>query len=314
MAGYSVRQQGIFAEIEAVSGTAETIVAADALLIENLQFNPAESLRMIERNAINSSLNPRKGIYGGSLLGFQFDVELKGSGSAGTAPQALGDLFRACALSETIVASTSVTYAPISDLSLHESATIALRQGSNYRIARGCRGNVSFKFPTGDICKAHFNMIGHIQSEAQAAAPTPSFQAGTPPAFIDVAFTVASTEFPIAELALDLQNQISIAPDPNAAQGFGEIRVTSRNSQLTLDPEDQNISTKDWVALLRAGTSQAIATGTVGGTAGNRFALSVPLAYTRQIAFADREELVIAQLTMGCEDTNGTNDLALAFT
>jgi hypothetical protein len=312
--GYSVKQQGIFVEVEASSGTAETLIDADAILIQNLQFNPTESLRLIERNVINSSLNPRKAIYGGSLLGFQFEVELKGSGTAGTAPQALGDLLRSCGLDETIVAVTSVTYNPLSDLSQHESCTIGLRQGDNYRIAKGCRGNVSFVFPTGGICLARFNMIGHIESETQAAAPTPAFQAGTPPAFINVAFTVAATEFPIAELVLDCQNQISMAPDPNATDGFGAIRVTSRNSQLTLDPEDQGISTKDWVGLLRAGTSQAVATGTVGSSAGNRFALSVPLAYERDVQFGDREELMITNITMGCEDTDGTNDFSLVFT
>jgi hypothetical protein len=105
-----------------------------------------------------------------------------------------------------------------------------------------------------------------------------------------------------------------MAPDPNATDGFGAIRVTSRNSQLTLDPEDQGISTKDWVGLLRAGTSQAVATGTVGSSAGNRFALSVPLAYERDVQFGDREELMITNITMGCEDTDGTNDFSLVFT
>lgn len=309
----SVREQGIFAELEATPGTAETLVAADAVLIQDLSFNPVESLRLIERNVINSSLNPRKAIYGGSLLGFQFAVELKGSGTAGVAPQGLGDLLTACGLSETVVADTSVTYAPSSTLSAHESVTIGLRQGGNYRIASGCRGNVSFSFPTGGICLARFNMIGHIESEDEDTAPTPSFQAGNPPAFLDAAFTVASTEFAINELTLDCQNQMSIAPDPNSADGFGEIRVTARNSQGTFDPEDQLIDTKNWVGILRAGTSQAIATGTIG-TAGNRFALTIPLAYFREISFGDREELITNTITFGCEDTNGANDWSLAFT
>ena len=40
-----------------------------------------------------------------------FEVEMAGSGTAGTAP-AFGPLLKACGNSETIVTDTSVTYAP----------------------------------------------------------------------------------------------------------------------------------------------------------------------------------------------------------
>ncbi|MCK7495178.1 MAG: hypothetical protein MZW92_31855 [Comamonadaceae bacterium] len=40
-----------------------------------------------------------------------FDVEIKGSGAAGTAPE-LGVLLKGCGFGETVVAVTSVTYAP----------------------------------------------------------------------------------------------------------------------------------------------------------------------------------------------------------
>jgi len=115
----SVREQCIYVELEAAAGSAETLVAADAILVEDLRFNPAESLRMIDRNVINSSLNPRKSVYGGALLGFQFSVELKGSGSAGVASQGVGDLLQACAMSETVVGSTSVTYRSVAAQERH---------------------------------------------------------------------------------------------------------------------------------------------------------------------------------------------------
>lgn len=310
----SVREQAIYVQLEASSGVAETLASNDAILIEDLRFNPAESLRLIERNVINASLNPRKAIYGGALLGFQFAVELKGSGSAGVAPQALGDLLQACGMSETVVASTSVTYKPLSDLSLHKSVTIGLRQGGNYRIAKGCRGTVSFTFNAGEIVKANFNMVGKIESESAAAAPAPSFEAGTPPPFLNAAFTIAGTEFPIAVLTLDLANTLSIAPDPNEPDGFGAIRITARATRGTIDPEEQLISTKDFVGTLRTGTSQAIATGVIGSTAGNRFALTVPLAYFRNVQYADREELIVTSIEFGAEDTDGTNEFSLQFT
>lgn len=309
----SVKEQGIFAEVEAAYGVAETLVAADAILVQDLTFTPTESLRLIERNVINSSLNIRQALYGGSLLGFQFGVELKGSGSLGVAPQALGDLFRACGLDETIVGATSVTYTPSSDFANFESATIGLRQGGNYRIARGCRGTVSLNYTVGQVVIASFNMIGHIESELEAAAPTPAFEAGNPPAFLDAALTMGAVEFPISALVMDMANNISISPDPNEADGYGQIRVTSRQSGGTIDPEDQDIDTKDFVGELRANTTQAILTGVIG-PATFRHALSIPLAYFKNVQFGDREELIVANVEYGAADTDGTDDFSLQLT
>lgn len=312
MAGITVREQAIFVEVEAVYNTAETLVAADALAVQDLRFNPAESARLLERQTIRESLNAAKALYGGALLGFQFAAELKGSGSAGTAPQALGDLLRACGMSETVVASTSVTYAP--EQPAHEGCTIGLKQGGNYRIARGCRGSVSFTLAAGQICLANFNMIGHIESETEAAAPTPSYESTVPPAFTNAAFTIASTEFPISQMTLDMANNLAVADDPNSSDSFGEIRITNRQAGGQIDPEEQLINTKDLIGIYRAGTSQALATGVIGASAGNRFALNVPLAYWRSPQYADRDELIVVQIDYGAEDTDGTDDFSLQFT
>ena len=63
-------------------------------------------------------------------------MELAGSGTAGTAPR-YGALLQACGLSETIVASTSVTYAPVS--SAFSSATIYFNNDGIRHILTGCR-------------------------------------------------------------------------------------------------------------------------------------------------------------------------------
>src|SRR5436190_14700577 len=111
--GISVRQQAIFAKIETTYGTYNAPAGADAMQVANLQVNPASDLRWIDRTIIRGSLNPDKGVYGGALFEVSFDMELKGSGTAGTAPK-LGAMLRACAMAETIVGGTSVTYKPTS--------------------------------------------------------------------------------------------------------------------------------------------------------------------------------------------------------
>lgn len=309
----STREQAIFAAVESVVGTAETLVGANAIQVMNLQFNPVESLRLIEREIIRQSLNPEKAVYGGALLGFTFDVELKGSGAAGTAPR-MGVLLRACGLSETVVASTSVTYEPDSTLADHDAVTIGYMEGANYREATGCRGSVSFNMTTGEYGRASFTMVGKIESESETAAPTASYESTVPPAFLGATFQIGGDAYPIEALTLDVQNTISRSPDPNEDDGYGLIRVTARNCTGTVNPEAQAIDTKDWVGILRAGTNQAIQTGVIGGTGGNQWALTMAQTHFRNISYGDREALLINEIEFGAHDTDGTDNFALQFT
>lgn len=311
--GYSVKEQALYAELEAVAGTAETALGTDVVQVANLKPNPAENARMIEREIIRSSPNPEQAVYGGSLFGFSFDVELKGSGTIDSPPR-YGRLLKACGMTETINASTSVVYTPMADLSSAPTVTLSYREGGNYRIVKGCRGTFSIDLTVGAYGKITFNMKGRIHSESAASAPTPSYEATVPRAFMGANFTVGAFAAKISKFTLDPQNNLVMPPDPNDAEGFSLPRLTSRNTKCTIDPERELISTKDWIALFRAGTNQAIATGTIGGTAGNRFAISVPNAYVRNPSAADRDELMIYELELGARDTTGADDFTITLT
>jgi hypothetical protein len=87
---------------------------SNAIQVTNVEVTPIES--------DNVQAAAFQGFIGGSTRGtlvankrvsITFDVELSGSGTAGTAP-AFGPLLKAAGLSETVVAITSVTYAGVS--------------------------------------------------------------------------------------------------------------------------------------------------------------------------------------------------------
>ncbi len=310
---YSIRQRGIFAAIEASLGTPETLVGADAIQVMNLTYNPIERLEFFDREIIRSSLQPAKGVYTSSLMGFQFDVELKGPSGAGTAPR-LGRLLRACGMQETIVASTSVTYTPDSDLSAHDGITIGYRDGDNYRIATGCRGLFSLNIAARKPGIFTFNFIGHRSSETETPAPAASVEATEPEVFIGANFQIGGTAYPISQLTLDSGIGLSVSDDPNGADGFGAVRVTERNSRMTANPEAQPINTKDWIGDLIAGANQAIQTGVIGSTAGNRWALSAPAAYEREISEEEREALAAYAIGFGLAESTTDDEFSLQFT
>lgn len=103
------RNGALLFKLEASEGVAETPSAStDAVLIENpsIRFNPQNT----ETRELTGSLDNRGPIVGGMQVQVSFDVYLKGSGTAGTAPE-WGDLMKACGWAETITG-TAVPAAP----------------------------------------------------------------------------------------------------------------------------------------------------------------------------------------------------------
>lgn len=310
----ATRNQAIWAKIESAYNTDPTPAGDDFLEVENLQPNPAESARLIERNLYQASLAPRPPQYGGSLFGFSFDVELKGSGAAGTAPR-IGALLRACGFAETISAGTSVTYEPTSDVDNHESCTIYYKEGPNLRKVTGCRGTFQVNAEAGQRIMLSFTLMGHIASEAEAAAPAQTAETTVPPAFLGADFQADSLALPIGALSVDVGNTMGLAPNPNADDGYGQVRVTARAISGSFDPEAQGIATKDFIGQFRAATTFAIQTGVVGSTAGNRVALSLPECQYTNVGYGDREALLTYDLSFGAYPTSsGDDDIAIAFT
>ena len=311
---FAIKEEALWAAIEATYNVEETIAATDVLEIENLQANPAESIKIIERNIVRNSLAPDVHQYGGSLFGFTFDAELKGGGSAGVAPR-MGRLLRACGCKETVVAVTSVTYEPESDTSLHDSLTFFMEEGPNLRKVTGARGTASLNVDAGDRFLISFTFIGHIASEAVAAPPAKTFETTAPPIFKGATFQADAVTTAIGKFAVDLGNTMSIAPDPNSSDSFGQIRVSARKVVGSFDPEAQSIATQDFIGALRAATEFAIATGVIGAIAGNRLAVSLPRCQYVNVSPGDREALRIYDLSFaGYPTSAGDDDVAFQLT
>ncbi len=311
---FAIKEEALWAAIEAVYNVEETIAATDVLEVENLQANPAESIKIIERNIVISSLAPQVIQYGGSLFGFSFDVEFKGGGTAGTASR-MSRLLRACGMTETIVASTSVTHEPESDTSLHDSLTIFYREGPNMRKITGCRGNCSLNVDAGGRFMFGFTFMGHISDELVEAAPAETPETTAPPVFRGATFTAKAITTAIGKLSVDLGNTMSISPDPNSADSFGEIRIGARKVAGSFDPEAQSIAVHDFIGDLRAATEFAIATGVLGPVAGNFVSVSLPRCQYMNIAPGDREATRVYEASFGAFPTAaGDDDVAFQQT
>lgn len=301
----------IQAKIESVYNTDPGgFLATDSILVENPSWS-LEGLRMVERNNVKASIATDQQLYGGTLKSISFDVELKGSGAAGTAPE-VGVLLRACGLDETVVVSTSVTYQPIS--TGFESITLYYYQDGVRHILTGCRGNVSFNLEAGGKGMASFSFTGHDDGLTDISMITPAYDSTVPPVNISVPFAIGGYSAVIAALSFDLSNTLATPPDMSATDGYSQVYLTKRDPNGSFDPEMTTVAVNDWLGQLKAGTTMALDTGVIGATAGNRYRVQMPATYYRELAPGDRDGVRTLDTTFGAAESAGDDEVSIQFT
>jgi hypothetical protein len=319
MAHGLIKRDTIYAKLETTYGTDSVPVGSDAVLILSLQHAP-DRLRLVPRPALTGALGNPQQAYAGMLESVTITAELRGSGTAGTAPE-IGPLLRACGLSETIVASTSVTYAPQGGTI--ESCTIYYFKsvdGSATRVRHillGCRGTAVFNAEAGTNGTVTFTMTGRRANPTDQSALTPTFDSTVPVAIRGLSCTLGGvSNLVIQGFDVDLGNQIVVPDNLNDSEGYGNITLTERDPVLTLRRHDELVATIAPFADLVAGTQRAFDSGVVGATAGNRWRFQAAQAAYRGLQPGEAEGLRTLEATFGCTaSTVGGNDhFSLAFT
>jgi hypothetical protein len=298
----------ILAGVEGAYGVDPTLTATDAVLVENPSFSFQANIH--DRAVTKPSIGKFQALYGGTLAQLSFDVEVKGSGTAGTAPE-YGPLLRACGFGETIVASTSVTYAPVS--TGIESATIYYYQDGKRHVLTGCRGTVTGAFETGQPGRLSFTFTGH-HADGDVALIAPTYDATVPPVVLGATFTVDSFAAVIAALNFDMSLAVATPPSIAASDGFAEIRITGRDAVGSFDPEDDLLATYDWVNKWQTGASGALSLGSIGATAGNIVDIDMAQTYYKEIGQGDRDGIRTLDISCGFAESSGDDEISLAFT
>ena len=305
-----MKKQVILAKIESTYNTDPTpTVSANEVFVDSFEESN-EGLRILERNGPKNTLGPLAPVYAGTLKALTITVRARGSGTAGTPPEA-GPLLRACGFGETIVASTSVTYAPVS--SGFESVTIYRYYDGKLHKYTGCIGNMTLSQDTGDFHVLTFNLFGHFVSETDVALVTPVYDTAQPIAAINGTFTFDSYNAIINNLAFDMGNTIAEAVDYNGSDGFGTIRITDRNVTGSFDPEDVLVATYDFWTEFVGSTTAAMSTAALG-TAGNQIALSFPALKITNVSPGDRDGILTRTIEFAAVESAGDDQVSIAFT
>ena len=305
----------LLAKEESVYGSDPTpVVGSNGIDAGRIEISHEAELG--ERNIMRGSLSPLDPVVGKKSVKLSFEVEIKGSGSAGTAPR-LGDLIEACGFTETVSAGSSVVYLPSSTTmksvtfylyDLADSGSMVLHK------VNGARGTFQINAKAGEIAKMLFTFYGIYNIPTDVADPgVPTAEGTKPPVVESAAFTLNGvTSLVVDEVSLDMQNSVITADDISSVNGIKSFNITARKPSGKFSPEAVAMATYDFWTDWVAGTARALSL-IIGGTAGNKLTLSLPKVTIDSIAAGDKQGILTRELPFRASQNTGNDEVRLSF-
>lgn len=287
------RRRTILAKTETTYGVDPTPSgSANAILIRNLNVTPLNA-EVVSRDLVRAYLGNSEQLIASKHVQLDFEVEMAGSGTAGTAP-AYNVLLKACGLAE-VDGVSDVVYSPVS--SGFGSATIYFNIDGVLHKVTGARGNVEFTIGARTIPTMKFTFTGIYNAPSDAALPTVDYSAFQTPLAANTSNTTGFEFFSFAgvleSLSLNLGNSINY----RSLIGSESVIMTDRMVSGTAVFEAPLTASKDFFAAALASTLGNL-TITHGTTAGNKFKI-------------DSTRIDIANPTY--TDNNGIHMLSVPF-
>lgn len=304
------KNQLICAKVESVYDTDSVpVVGTDSLLAMDIKFK--EIVDPVERPANIASLSNVASVAGKKQSEVTFTIELKGSGTAGTAPR-IGALLKACSFGETVVSSTSVTYLPVSSGQL--SCTIYFFIDGRRHVMTGCRGDVKIKCEAGQMAVAEFTMKGRFATPTLVALSSPTLETTNPQVCKSTAFSYNSrTTLVVKACELEMGNVVAERPSISDANAIAGFEITGRKPMLTIDPEATIETSYDFRSDALGGNLRAIS-WVVGATAGNIVTFSIPKFNAYFPEYEDRNEILVEKIKGECVQNSGNDEVSVQFT
>ena len=305
------RKRLILVKTESTYGTDASPAGTDALLVRNLDITPLSG-DVVSRDLIRPYMGNFDQLIAQTSVAINFEVELAGSGTAGTAPK-YDAILKACGLAATIVSSTSVTYAPVS--ASFSSATIYFNVDGVLHKLTGCRGSMNMSCAVGAIPTLAFNLTGVYNSPTDTAAPAVTYSAqATPLIFREgntSAFSFFSYSGQLQSVDFNLANELVYR---ELVGGTKETLITDRKPAGTVMIEAPTIATKDFFT-----TALASSTGNLtflhGTTAGNRVTFLASQVDVLNPTYQDQDSIMMLSVPyVAIPTTAGNNEFSLAFT
>jgi len=306
------RKRLILLESEGTYGTDPAPTGADAVLVRDLNIVPLQS-DVVSRDLVRPYLGASEQLLANTRVECTFSVELAGSGTAGTAPR-YGKALLACGMSETVVAATSVTYAPVS--ASFGSCTIYYNIDGVLHKVTGARGTFTINGAVGEIPTIDFTFTGIYNTPTDTALPSVTYaDQATPVVFKagnTTGFELLSYAGCLQSVSFDVGNSLVYRELVGCTK---EVLLTDRASTGSVVLEAVTMATKNYF-------TAALSDGTLGNlifqhgqTAGN----IVDFASTRvdigDVSYSDQDGIHMLNVPYTCvPSTAGNDEFSLVYT
>ena len=283
---------------------------SNAILVRDLNIEPVQSDE-VSRDLIRGYLGNYETLLSNTRVNVSCDVEMVGSGAAGTEP-AYAPLLKACGLAVTTVSSTSNTYAPVS--ASFGSVTIYTNiDGVRHKVT-GCRGTFSINCELNQIPVISFSMTGIYSAPTDTTAPTCTYNATKPLLFKTgntSAFSIFGYGGALQSWSFDMNNETVVR---QLVGGTQEVMITDRKPSGSATVEAVALSAHNFFTDA-TGSSTGTNTFLHGTAAGNKVTVSCPQTDLGQPTYEDSEGVQMLSLPFTATPTSaGNNELSIAYT
>lgn len=308
---FLTRKRTILLKTEATYGTDATPTGSDALTVRSLDISPIDA-DVVDRDLVRPYLGGSTQLLANIKVQCNFEVELAGSGTAGTAPR-WGPAMLACGTAATTVASTSVTYAPVS--SSFSSATVYYFADGIRHAVTGWRGTFEISGELGAIPVIRFTGTGIYSTPTDTAVGSVTYgNQADPLVFTNgntSSFSLFSYSACLSSFSFAMNNEIQYRELIGCTK---EVLITDRNPGGQVMIESVPIATKDYFSIATATTTGNL-TLTHGTTAGNRVVFTSAQTDITNPSYGDMNGVIMLNLPyVSLPTTAGNNEFSLALT
>jgi len=236
---------------------------------------------------------------------FTAEVVARTGGALGVAPS-YGELLKACGLSETINASTDVTYAPAASFA---QGTAKVYLDGSYRDVTGIVGDITFGGKVGELAKFSFAMKGFTTlGETAGANPAVTVDANENLIVENASvITVGGAAIPLTGFEFKSGNEIN---EINAV-GQNEFYISDIKPTINVTAVKTKGVADHW-ADLNSNTIKTVVI-TLGTAAGNKITLTAPYCNPTNVSESDDNGKIIYDETFECQSSAGYDNFSIVY-
>jgi hypothetical protein len=304
----STRNSVILAKLQAAIGTVAVPTGADdAMLVGNISAKPVAA-DYVARDLIRPYFGNSDQLAAGCHAELDFEVEIAGSGVAGTAP-AWGRLLVACNFAETVTAGTDVKYTPVSSVVQTPLTMYYYLDGLLHKLT-DAKGTVSFDFTVKQIPKMKFHFMGVYNPVVDSPLPAGTdFSKFLQPKLASTAYTTWAMHGytgPLQALSLDMANTLSWAE----LIGYEGAEINDRKPTGKITMQLAGVTDHDWWSSAKDAIVDSL-TITHGTVAGNIVQFDAPKVQLTDPSYTDQDSKAMLDATLTVIPDAGNDELVI---